>query len=137
MEEIDISIKRDFENKLLERREVTAEVLYAGVTPSKEAIKEQVCKKLNLDPKLTVIVRVNPMYGVTKSDVIAYSYKDEKAMSVEPAFRKKREEKKAAKPDSQQVKAENEKAEKPEEAKAKAEGEAGKKSEKGGEAAEQ
>ncbi|MGC8710660.1 MAG: hypothetical protein ACP5RF_03590 [Candidatus Micrarchaeia archaeon] len=95
MEEIDISIKKDFENKLLERREVIAEALYAGGTPSREAIKEQVCKKLNLDPKLTVIVKVNPMYGVTKSDIILYSYKSESAMSVEPSFRQKRAEKKS------------------------------------------
>ncbi|MGB9732637.1 MAG: hypothetical protein ACP5P2_01655 [Candidatus Micrarchaeia archaeon] len=96
MDKIDIIIKKDFENKLLGRREIMCDAIYTASTPSREKIKEEVSKKLNLDPKLTVVAKINQLYGMTKSEVLVYSYKDEASMKIEPKFRAEREKKKQA-----------------------------------------
>jgi len=83
MDKIDIIVKKDVENKLLARREILCDAIYSESTPSREKIKEEVVKKLNLDPKLTVVVKINQLYGITKSEVSVYSYKNEEAMKIE------------------------------------------------------
>ena len=96
MDKIDIIIKKDTENKLLARREILCDAVYSESTPSRERIKEEVVKKLNLDPKLTVIAKINQLYGITKSEVSVYSYKNEEAMKIEPKFKLERLNKKKA-----------------------------------------
>ncbi|MGC8662720.1 MAG: hypothetical protein ACP5RT_02965 [Candidatus Micrarchaeia archaeon] len=92
--DIDFSIKKDFENKLLNRREIFCEVIYSGVTPNREKIKEEISKKLNLNPKLTVIAKINQLFGTTKSEVSVYSYNNEEAMKIEQEFKAERSNKK-------------------------------------------
>ncbi len=93
MDKLDIIVKKDFENKLLGRREIAFDLIYAESTPSRERVKEELSKKLNLDPKLTVIVKINQLYGIPKSEALAYYYKDEASMKVEPKFRIERSKK--------------------------------------------
>lgn len=95
MDKLEIIVKKDFENKLLGRREILCDAVYSESTPSRERIKEEVSKKLNLDPKLTVVVKINQLYGITKSEAAVYSYKNEEAMKIEPKFRMERLSKKA------------------------------------------
>jgi len=107
MDKIDIIVKKDVENKLLARREILCDAVYSESTPSREKIKEEVVKKLNLDPKLTVVAKINQLYGITKSEVSVYSYKNEEAMKIEPKFRLERANKKKAREQAQeQAKAE-------------------------------
>jgi len=106
MDKIDIIIKKDTENKLLARREILCDAVYSESTPSRERIKEEVVKKLNLDPKLTVIAKINQLYGITKSEVSVYSYKNEEAMKIEPKFKLERLNKKKAAEQQEQAKAE-------------------------------
>ena len=106
MDKIDIIVKKDVENKLLARREILCDAVYSESTPSRERIKEEVVKKLNLDPKLTVIAKINQLYGITKSEVSVYSYKNEEAMKIEPKFKLERLNKKKAAEQQEQAKAE-------------------------------
>jgi len=106
MDKIDIIVKKDVENKLLARREILCDAIYSKSTPSREKIKEEVVKKLNLDPKLTVVVKINQLYGVTKSEVSIYSYKNEEAMKIEPKFRLERMNKNKAGEQQEHTKAE-------------------------------
>jgi len=106
MDKIDIIVKKDIENKLLARREILCDAVYSESTPSRERIKEEVVKKLNLDPKLTVVAKINQLYGITKSEVSIYSYKNEEAMKIEPKFRLERANKKKAGEQQEQAKAE-------------------------------
>ncbi|MFP3278263.1 MAG: 30S ribosomal protein S24e [Candidatus Micrarchaeota archaeon] len=106
MDKIDIIVKKDIENKLLARREILCDAVYSESTPSREKIKEEVVKKLNLDPKLTVVAKINQLYGITKSEVSVYSYKNEEAMKIEPKFRLERVSKKKASEQQEQAKAE-------------------------------
>jgi len=106
MDKIDIIVKKDVENKLLARREILCDAIYSESTPSREKIKEEVVKKLNLDPKLTVVVKINQLYGITKSEVSVYSYKNEEAMKIEPKFKLERLNKKKAAEQQEQAKAE-------------------------------
>jgi len=106
MDKIEIIVKKDTENKLLARREILCDAVYSESTPSRERIKEEVVKKLNLDPKLTVVAKINQLYGITKSEVSIYSYKNEEAMKIEPKFRLERLNKKKAAEQQEQAKAE-------------------------------
>jgi len=106
MDKIEIIVKKDTENKLLARREILCDAVYSESTPSRERIKEEVVKKLNLDPKLTVVAKINQLYGITKSEVSIYSYKNEEAMKIEPKFRLERLNKKKAPEQQEQAKAE-------------------------------
>jgi len=80
--------------------------VYSESTPSREKIKEEVVKKLNLDPKLTVVAKINQLYGITKSEVSVYSYKNEEAMKIEPKFRIERMNKNKAGEQQEHTKAE-------------------------------
>lgn len=87
MADIEINITKDIENKLLERREIVFTASYVGKTPSKEELKESVCKKLNLNPDTTSIVKIEQRYGSMRSEVMVHSYSEKEAME---RFSKKR-----------------------------------------------
>ncbi|MGC8699390.1 MAG: hypothetical protein ACP5HW_00385 [Candidatus Micrarchaeia archaeon] len=114
MDKIDIIVKRDSENKLLNRREIFCDAIYGESTPSRDRIKEEVSKKLNLNPKLTVVAKINQLFGVTKSEVTVYSYKDEEAMKIEPKFRAARKAKKSENKEKEEPKEAKEEAKKSE-----------------------
>ncbi len=94
---MDIKILSNVDNKLLNRKEISFQVIYSGKTPSKEELKVILCKTLNLSPSTTVIVNVSQVFGVMNSSVLAHSYAHEKDMVVEPKHFAKRAEKKAGK----------------------------------------
>ena len=73
---MEIEISNDKENKLFGRREFSFKITYDGKTPSKEEVKESLCKKLGLSPDLTMIMKVAQLYGSEESRGIAYSYSD-------------------------------------------------------------
>jgi len=87
---MDISIDKQTENKLLGRKEIHFTAKYSGKTPSRDELKEELCKKLNLDPSRTVIVRASQLYGSPSSEVVAYSYESDEAMKTVPEYITKR-----------------------------------------------
>ena len=116
---VDILFKTD--NKVLERKEVSAEVSYEGATPKRKDLKQAVCSKVGASPDLSVLRDVNPTYGKQAVKVTVHSYgKKETMMSTEPAHILKRdglaEEEKKEEAPKEEKPAEAAKEEKPKEA---------------------
>ncbi len=83
---MDIDVTKDVQNKLLKRREIQFSLDYPDKTPSKDAVKEEICKKLNLNPASTVIVKIEQLYGGKKSACVVHSYESEEAMKIEAKY---------------------------------------------------
>ncbi|MEM0086838.1 MAG: hypothetical protein QW774_03755 [Candidatus Micrarchaeaceae archaeon] len=94
---MEIEIKKEVDNKSLGRREIFAEVSYKGKTPSKDEVKEEICKRKNLNPEATVVVKIEQLYGRSVSSVIVHSYSSKEAMRAEHEYLIKRASKKEAK----------------------------------------
>ncbi len=109
------------EYPLLSRTEIIAKESYTGATPSRDAIKKILAKKLNAKGELIVIKHIYPEFGFGNAKIIAYLYSNKKDMErIEPEYafkkgipREKKEEKKQDKPKidekKEEVKAEQEK----------------------------
>ncbi|MAG07854.1 hypothetical protein CMO89_00095 [Candidatus Woesearchaeota archaeon] len=99
---MNVDIKDKKENQLLHRTEVRAELVYSGKTPSKEEVKKFISGKLSSDPELTVVKKVETVFGLEKANVLVYVYKGkEKLKKVEPKPGKK---KKGEKPKAKEEK---------------------------------
>ncbi len=82
MENLELKLNNKKENKLLKRHELTFTAYYKGETPSKEKIKEEICKLQNINPSLTVITRIDQQYGVQESTVYVNSYNKKEEMEM-------------------------------------------------------
>ncbi len=80
METINIQVVADKENKLVQRREISATAQYQGKTPSRDEVKQQICKQLNLPPESSAVVAINQIYGTMSSTIVLHSYKSKEAM---------------------------------------------------------
>ncbi|MDE1762179.1 MAG: 30S ribosomal protein S24e [Candidatus Micrarchaeota archaeon] len=103
---MDIKIEHDSENKLLGRKEIEFTISYKGATPTKEQVREAICKRLNISPELTVVVNISPLYGTSESRALAHSYSSKEAMAVEKKYLAERAAKKAGKAAKEEPKAE-------------------------------
>ena len=92
---MDVSVLDDNENKLFDRRELRIRAVYEGKTPTRDEIRESVCKKLNLSPETFDIIRIDQEYGIQESEIVAYSYKSKESMD---KFAKRKKEKAGAAP---------------------------------------
>ncbi len=80
------------ENKLLERKEVVAEVTFEGPTPKRAELKGAVCQKVAANPDFAVVRLVESAYGRKAVRVTLYAYSTkEKLADVEPVHIKVRE----------------------------------------------
>ena len=87
-----MEIKTQKDSGLMSRKEVTAKVTYTGPTPKSAEIKKSLASKMSVDEKLIVIKHVYPVFGTGSAEVIAYAYKDEKALSdIEPKQKQKKD----------------------------------------------
>jgi ribosomal protein S24E len=77
---MELKINSNQENRLLNRREIMFSVEQDGSTPSKVELVKEICKKLNLSPDSTIIVRVDQGFGRKESSGVAHSYSDRKLM---------------------------------------------------------
>ncbi len=98
-----IEISENIEEKLFGRRRISFAAGFSGATPSKDEIRTELSKKLNLAPDLTVITNVTQVYGQRACKGSARSYSSRELMErFEPKEGKKgvqarpAEEKKAA-----------------------------------------
>src|SRR5437870_2574959 len=80
---MNIEIMSNNENKLLNRKEILFSASFAGKTPTKEEAKQEICKKLNISPELTVVIKISPLFGSTESEILVHSYFDKEAMKIE------------------------------------------------------
>ena len=72
---MEVTVVSDSNNAMLGRREITFSVAQDDRTVSKEELKKELCKKLNLAPELTVITRIDQRFGARQSRGAAHSYK--------------------------------------------------------------
>ena len=114
---MNLKITEEKQNKLLSRKEITAEMTHEGPTPGYAAMKKALAKELKADESLIAIQHIYPYFGEPKVRIIAniYDNKDKmEELEPEPVEKKKpaaEKKKKAEKP------AEVKKEEKPKETK--------------------
>lgn len=77
---MDMQIDNEREDKMFGRKEIWASTTYTGSTPSREEIKQEVCKKLGLNPDLTLVIKVSQAYGAHSSEIKIHSYSSKEVM---------------------------------------------------------
>ncbi len=77
---MELKITNDYDNRLLGRREISASATYTDKTPTKDEVKEELCKRLSLDPALVEIREIKQQYGLRLSDITAYTYASKEVM---------------------------------------------------------
>lgn len=95
---MELKIVSSNDNKLMSRKEIRFSVDQDGSTASRDMLTKEICKKLNLNPDFTIIVRIDQGFGKKESTGTAHSY-DSKEMleKYEPKHLLTRIGKKAAK----------------------------------------
>ncbi len=89
---MNVSLISNVENKLLERKEIQAEVTFDGATPKRAQLKEAVSHKVGANPELVVLRKVASNFGRKTVTVTAHAYATkESLMGTEPVFVKVRE----------------------------------------------
>ncbi len=84
---MELSITSNKENKLLGRREIGFNVVQEGSTPSKNEVKAELCKKLNLDPESVIVVKLDQSTGVKQGHGSAHAYPSKEAVEkFEPLY---------------------------------------------------
>ncbi len=90
---MDITIKNQKENTLLQRQEITGEVTFTGPTPSNKQLQEELTKKLGCPADCIAIRHIFGAFGGGKATFEAVAYKTKEQFDkIEP----KKKEKKAA-----------------------------------------
>lgn len=96
---MEVEILEDNNNAVIGRREIGLSIIQEDRTPSKEEVKKEVCKKLNLSPDSTLVVKLEQSYGLRQSMAIVHSYPNAAAMKkFERSYLFERHEKKNKKP---------------------------------------
>lgn len=75
-----MKIVKEFDNKLLKRKEIEFDVDSKGTTLSRSDIKTQAVKALKADENLVVVSSIASRFGSTLTQVIVYVYEDEQTL---------------------------------------------------------
>ncbi len=95
---MEVQILNDNSNSVIGRREIEVSIIQEDRTPSKDEVKKEVCKKLNISPDSTLVVNLSQSYGLRQCKAIVHSYPNPAAMKkFEHAYLFERGEKKAKK----------------------------------------
>jgi len=117
-----LDVKEKRENPLLHRTEIKAGLAYTGKTPSREDVKKLVADKLGSEPELTIIKKIETVFGFERGTVYAYVYKDkEQQKRIEPVKKAKKKKEKPAKEEAKKPEKKEEKPKKVKEPKQKKE----------------
>jgi small subunit ribosomal protein S24e len=76
----EVKIEKDFNNKLLKRREVSVAMEYEGATPSRADIKQSVSDKFNMNKETMVVVRVDTLFGTNSAKILIHEYADKDSL---------------------------------------------------------
>ena len=96
---MNLTINEQKENKLLQRKEVVATLVFQGATPSNAQITELVAKECSCAPELVVVRHIKTRFGHQTADVHGVVYASaeaKKRTEVVPSHLKKKD--KAAAP---------------------------------------
>ena len=78
---MEIDIKEQVENPLLNRTEIYFDCIYQGEsTPKVLEVKNRLVAQLNVDKNLLVVDKVNPSYGEGRADGYAKLYDSEEKL---------------------------------------------------------
>ncbi len=77
---MELKILSDSENESVGRREIRFSIMEDSSTPSKDAVKTELCKKLNIHPDSTAIVKISQAFGARQATGVAHSYPTFEAM---------------------------------------------------------
>ncbi|MGV8085746.1 MAG: hypothetical protein ACP5N9_05855 [Candidatus Bilamarchaeum sp.] len=87
-----VNITKNNENKLLDRKEIEAEISFDGPTPKRGDLKQAVSGKIGANPELMVIRKSMSNFGKKTIKVVLHIYKaKEMLMKTEPVYIKVRE----------------------------------------------
>jgi small subunit ribosomal protein S24e len=75
-----MNIEKDFNNKLLKRRELNVAIEYEGSTPSREEIRNGVADKYNMKKECLLIIKVEQLYGANRVNALIHEYVDKEAL---------------------------------------------------------
>jgi small subunit ribosomal protein S24e len=75
-------IEKEFDNKLLKRKELLISLEFEGPTPSRAEMKKALADKFNLKEENMVIVRAGQEFGIRRGRVLVHEYQDKEAMKV-------------------------------------------------------
>ena len=94
---MEINITKDWENPLLDRKEITFNISHTGATPSRDEIKNKLVAQLNSRHELVIVDKIRTEYGTQNTSGYAKIYSDvERANEIENKHVLKRNELKPA-----------------------------------------
>ncbi len=76
-----MEVIKEFENKLLERKEVTVRLDSTSSTPSRNDVKEQIAKKFKVKADQIIVQNINSRYGNYSTEAQVYIYKSKDAIA--------------------------------------------------------
>jgi len=89
---MNVNVISTTDNKLLDRKEVVAEVSFDAATPKRTQLKEAVGHKIGANPDLMVLRKVVSSFGSHKVTVTVHTYPSKEILMVtEPIYIKVRE----------------------------------------------
>lgn len=71
-----LTIKTQRDNPLLNRKDVTAEIVFTGATPSRDAVMNDVASQFKVQADVVEIKEIKTEFGHQKGKVLVYIYKD-------------------------------------------------------------
>jgi small subunit ribosomal protein S24e len=77
---MNITIKEKKENKLLNRTEITASMVFEGSTPCRQDVQKEIAKLAKTKEDLTIIKEIQNVFGTCKATINANAYENEDAM---------------------------------------------------------
>ncbi len=77
---MELKILSSNENKLLNRREIIFSVVQDSSTANRTDLTKELCKKLNLHPDSTIIVRIDQGFGHKESSGFAHAYQSKEML---------------------------------------------------------
>lgn len=85
---MELTIDREFENPLLDRKEIWFTVTYNGGTPKRQEIREKLAAMLAVNDKLLIVDYIKQRYGKEEATGFAKIYKSEEALKdIEPKYK--------------------------------------------------
>jgi small subunit ribosomal protein S24e len=77
---MNITIKEQKENKILNRTQITASMVFEGSTPSRQDVQKELAKLAKTKEDLTIIKDIQNIFGTCKATITANVYENEEAM---------------------------------------------------------
>lgn len=75
-----MEVVKDFDNKLLNRKDIVVKIENDSVTPSRKELRAQIAKQFKVDENLVIVKMVKTYYGSRNVDVFGNIYKDRKTL---------------------------------------------------------